>query len=62
MLSGKAHAGTRRAYFLVQSALERSKLQLILPLGLINSYQHKILTENIYVLLVIEMMDSFQMK
>ena len=62
MLSGKAHARARQAYFLVQSALERSKLQLILPLGLINSYQHKILTENIYVLLVIEMMDSFQMK
>ena len=62
MLSGEAYVRALRAHFLVQSALAPIILQFISPLSLLNSYQHTMLKENIYVILVTQMINSFQMK
>ena len=51
-----------RAYFLMQSALEPIIFQLISPLSLIEQLSTTMLKENIYVILVTQMMNSFQMK
>ena len=61
MLSGKAYARALRAHFLVQSALELSILQLILPLSLIEHLSIYDVDGKNYVMLVIEIRDSFQM-
>ena len=62
MLSGKAYVRALRAYFLIQSALESIIFQLISPLSLIEQLSTTMLKENIYVILVTQMMNSFQMK
>ena len=62
MLSGKAYVRALRAHFLIQSALESIIFQLISPLSLIEQLSTTMLKENIYVILVTQMMNSFQMK
>ena len=62
MLSGKAYVRALPAHFLIQSALESIIFQFISPLSLIEQLSTTMLKENIYVILVTQMMNSFQMK
>ena len=62
MLSGKTYVRALPAHFLIQSALESIIFQFISPLSLIEQLSTTMLKENIYVILVTQMMNSFQMK
>ena len=62
MLPGKVHAGALQAHFLEYSALELVILLCILPLSLIEQLLTYDVDRNISVVLVTQMMSSFQMK
>ena len=62
MMSGKAYPRALRAHFLAQSALELITFQFISPLSLIEQLSTYDVNRKYVVMLVIQIMNSFQMK